>query len=291
MKKRILHFSPVKKENEIVNLHLKSLGDLNISDIDITFTFFDDNTDKLSSLLIKKFIESNKNAILFNNEQILIDENLNIQKDRWTPDLYNRITLIKNYAISYFLNGNYDYLFLTDSDLILHPETLKTLLKQDKHFCAEIFWTKFKGSPTYSPNAWYSSNIGFSLEDLLQFKKKGTYKVDFTGACTLLSRTILKENVTFKKIPNVNYLGEDKHFCIRASVNGYEIYVNTEYPAFHLYELELLKDGIAFVESGYDLLYLNKWLDSNWENDILKWIQPKKKSLIKKIISFLKRKS
>ena len=288
MKKRILHFSPVKKENQIVNLHLKSLGNLNVSDIDITFAFFDDNIDKLSSLLIENFINSNENSILFKDDDFLIDKNTKIQKERWTQDLYNRITLIKNYVISYFLKGNYDYLFLTDSDLILHPETLKTLLRQDKHFCAEIFWTKFKGSPTYSPNAWYSNNIGFSLEDLLLFKNKGTYKVDFTGACTLLSRQILNNGVTFKKIPNVIYLGEDKHFCIRASVLDYEIYVNTEYPAFHLYENNLLKDGIAFMESGYNLQYLDKWLDSEWENAILKWIKPKKKSITKKIILFLK---
>lgn len=290
MKKRILHFSPVKKEHQIVNLHLKSLEDLNISDIDITFAFFDDNVDHVSSILIENFIKKNNNSILFTNDDFLMDKNNKIQKERWTQDLYDRITLIKNYGISYFLNGNYDYLFLTDSDLILHPETLKTLLKQDKHFCAEIFWTKFKGSPAYSPNAWYSGNIGFSLENLLLFKNKGTYQVDFTGACTLLSRQILSDDVTFKKIPNVSYLGEDKHFCIRASVRNYEIYVNTEYPAFHLYEHNLLNEGMAFVESGYDLHYLDKWLDSQWENVISKWVRPKKKSITKKLILFLKSK-
>lgn len=286
----ILHFSPVKKENKIIELHLQSLKDLQSDDLNLTYSFFDDNDDIQSSILLEKFVNNFYNAILFTQADIKLEDKNKNQKERWDTHSYKRITTIKNFAIKYFLEGDYDYLFLTDSDLILHPDTLKTLLKQEKHFCAEIFWTKFKGSPTYTPNAWYSSNIGFSLEDLLQFKKKGTYKVDFTGACTLLSRTILNDNVTFKKIPNVNYLGEDKHFCIRASVNEYEIYVNTEYPSFHIYDSELLDEGKAFVKSGYNLGYLNKWLDSEWENDISKWLQPRKKSITKKFISFLKSK-
>lgn len=287
--KRILHFSPVRKESKVVELHLQSLKDLRRRGLDLTFSFFDDNDDHLSSIKLKDFVSNLDNAILFTRSDIKLENNFNKQSERWTLDSYKRITIIKNFAIEYFLKEDYDYLFFTDSDLILHPETLTTLLKQNKHFCSEIFWTKFNNTPAYAPNGWYSKPHGYTKEDLLMFREKGTYKVDFTGACTLLSRRILLDNVSFKRIPNLDFLGEDKHFCIRASVVGYNIYLNTAYPAFHLYEPSLINQGEEFIKSGYDLDYLKYWLDNEWEKKIIPWLYPKRKSFVSRLSNAFKK--
>lgn len=288
---KILHFSPVKKPSEITSLHLKSLEDLNIKGLDFTFSFFDDNDDSLSSLKLANFVSKHK-AILFTNKDVPLEKHNNKKSDeRWPTNAYKRITLIKNFAIHYFLKEDYDFLFFTDSDLILHPETIKTLLKQKKNFCSEIFWTKFDYLTTYAPNGWYSKPYGYTKEDLINFKNKGTFQVDYTGACTLLSRKILEDKVSFKKIPSLDLLGEDKHFCIRASVMGYKIFMNTDYPAFHLYNASLLSQGEEFIKSEYNLSYLNNWLDSDWENKLDYWLgekNTKKVSLIKKIKKIFK---
>lgn len=287
---KILHFSPVKKQSEIVRLHLRSLIDLKTDDeISITFSFFDDNTDEKSSDYLKEFISSNKNSFLFSAKQIELDESENFEK-RWEESLYSRITIIKDFVIDYFVNSDYDYLFLTDSDLIVHPDTLGCLLKQKKDFCAQIFWTKFDGSTIYSPNGWYDKHRGFDKTELLEFKKPNTYKVDYTGACTLLTRKILEDKVSFEKISNVSFLGEDKHFCIRAAVHDYNIYLNTEYPAFHLYNVNLLKQGENFIESGYDLGYLDSWLNKDWEKEIEKLEEVTKVTKADKYIRLLKNK-
>lgn len=288
--KKILHFSPVRKESEVVELHLQSLKDLKWGEQNLTFSFFDDNSDPLSSTKLKDFVSNLDNAILFTQSDVELENNVDKQSERWTLDSYKRITTIKNFAIEYFLKEDYDYLFFTDSDLILHPETLSELLKQNKHFCSEIFWTKFENTPTYAPNGWYSKPHGYTKEDLLIFREKGTYKVDFTGACTLLSRNILLDNVSFKKIPNLDFLGEDKHFCIRASVMSYDIYLNTFCPAFHLYDMNLVAEGKAFVESGYNLNYLNKWLNNDWEEKIIPWLYTKKKSFFKRFTNVSEKK-
>ena len=208
---------------------------------------------------------------------------------RWTPVLYSRITEIKNLAIRKFIKEDYDYLFLTDSDLILHPNTLLNLVKQKRNFCSSIFWTKFNNSSIYTPNAWYSKPKGFDFTDLEKFKQPSTLAVDFTGACTLLSREILESNVNFKKIPNLHYLGEDKHFCIRASVLGFQAFVNTEYPSFHIYSDRELKLAEEWLKNNYSYDYLKCWLDKSWEQNAKKWVSPKKNSLIKKIIMKIKR--
>ena len=282
---KILHFSPVRKSAEIVKCHLESIKNLNIEGLDITFSFIDDNTDPESSLLLENFIKEVSHSFIhsFETENV---ENYN-GKQRWVPNLYSRITKIKDYIIGEFLKGDYDYLFLTDSDLILNPESLSSLVQQNKNFCSCIFWTHFEGAPTFTPNAWYSKLKGYEVNDILQLKEKATFPVDYTGACTLLSRKILETGVRFEKIPNINYRGEDKHFCIRAAVLGFQPYVNTEYPAFHIYNESLLPMGLKLLQNKFEYDYHKDWLDESWEAEIKRWLMPKRQNLLKRILAKL----
>ncbi|MBT0608450.1 glycosyltransferase family protein [Aequorivita echinoideorum] len=284
---KILHFSSVRKPPGILQLHLQSLNDLNTSGYEVIYSFIDDNDDQLSSDLLKKFCNEKNGRVLLDFD---ISTLPNYSGDeRWQEDLYKRITLIKNKAINYFLENNYDYLFLTDSDLIIHPQTLNNLVNAGKDFCASIFWTHFDKSPTYTPNCWNSVPKGFTLNNLLTWINPGTFEVDFTGACTLLSRKILSKDVSFEKIKNVSYLGEDKHFCIRASVLGFQPYINTQNPSFHLYNKDYIKEGLEYIESGYKS-YTDEWLNEKWKKSLINWLEGnRKKSLIKKIICWLKK--
>lgn len=284
---QILHFSPIRKPPEILQLHLESLKKLDNKNFEITFSFFDDNIDAESSNLLQNFVDSFSNAF-FHNLDLTGIKNYS-GDERWVPALYQRITFIKNAVIQFFLEEEYDYLFLSDSDLIIHPKTIDNLLLQKKDFCSSIFWTHFKSNPTYTPNAWYSKPYGFSVEDLIEFIKPGTYEVDFTGACTLLSRKILSNGINFEKIPNVSYLGEDKHFCIRASVHGFQAYVNTEYPSYHVYNEDYISSGKKFVKNDFNNSYINHWLGEEWEGKIRQWLIPKKKSFIKRLFLRLAR--
>lgn len=284
---KILHFSPTRKPPEILQLHLESLKRLENRNFQITFSFFDDNTNRESSHLLKKFIDSTPNSFYHNLDLTGIKNY--IGDERWVPTLYHRITFIKNAVIQFFLEEEYDYLFLSDSDLIIHPNTINNLILQKKDFCSTIFWTHFDSNPTYTPNAWYSKPHGFSVDDLLKFQEPGTYEVDFTGACTLLSRKILSNGINFEKIPNVSYLGEDKHFCIRSSVYGFQAYVNTEYPSFHVYNEDYISFGNKLIENDFNNSYINHWLDDEWESKIRKWLNPKKKSFLKKFFLRLAR--
>lgn len=285
MKKKVLLFSPVRKPNSIVSLHLQSLKDLEVDDFDFTFSFFDDNIDEGSSLLLNEFVSKYKNSILL-NPLVNLEQDSKKRKERWETDLYDRITKIKDSAIKFFLDGDYDYLFLVDADLVLHPLTIKGLMNQDKSFCSCIFWTKFSYTPTYYPNCWNSTH--HSIDDLLKFREKGTFKVNFTGACTLLKRDILEKGVCFKKIQNIEYLGEDKHFCIRANVHGFEIFINTIYPAFHIYDENLIDFAKNLINNNYKTDYLRQWLNEDWiqkaENHIKKKEQNLLKRFLKKII-------
>ena len=283
---KVLHFSPVRKPPEILSLHLRSLKELEQTGIDLTFSFFDDNVDIQSTRLLIAFTQEIKKSLLLEFE--IEGRTKPEEKKRWSRSSYSRIAAIKNAAIEYFLKRDYDFLFLTDSDLLIHPKTLENLIDKNKDFCATIFWTHFEGSATYTPNAWFAKFQGFSLDDLKRLRSKGTFPVDYTGACTLLSRKILENGVSFKKIPSLHYLGEDKHFCVRASVHGFQPYVDTAYPAFHLYHDSLIDQGKVLVKNNFDNLYLKEWLGDEWEKKLDYWLHPPQKSVIAKIFSKLK---
>jgi len=79
---------------------------------------------------------------------------------------------------------------------------------------------------------------------LNQLKVPGVYTVGGLGACTLISKRAIQAGVNFKEIYNISFMGEDRHFCIRAVALGFELFVDTHYPAFHIYRLSDL-DGLA----------------------------------------------
>ncbi|TGY42857.1 glycosyltransferase [Clostridium sartagoforme] len=80
-------------------------------------------------------------------------------------------------------------------------------------------------------------------------KKPGTYKVGGLGACTLIDKSSLNKGVNFSRLYNISYIGEDRHFCIRAAALGIQLYVDTYYPAYHIYREEDL-EGVDEYKKG-----------------------------------------
>lgn len=142
----------------------------------------------------------------------------------------------------------YDYLFMVDTDMILHPLTLQTLIDANKDIVAEVAWSKWSPDTLEAPTAWDYNCYDF-IPDIAtrvaQFKQPGLYKVGMTGACTLFSRKVLETGVDYTEIPNLKINGEDRNFCIKAAVHGLEIWADTNYPPKHIYrESEMKEHGL-----------------------------------------------
>ena len=162
----------------------------------------------------------------------------------WLPENLGKMPRLRNLTILWALDNDYDYWFSVDTDLILHPDTLKWLLEADKDIVSEIFWTKTAGSDGYWCNAWmYDQADGMSADWL----EPGLYRVGMTGACTLAKCEVLEAGVNFSPIPCIrNALwGEDRWFSIRAAVLGFEMWVDTHVPAAHLYTEEVYQAYMA----------------------------------------------
>ena len=146
----------------------------------------------------------------------------------WTSANLDKMPILRNAAIRRTLEGGYDYLFSVDTDLVLHPETLVTLLEADKDIVSEIFYTNGWC------NAWHWDQYSAPLDE---WRTPGLYPVGMTGALTLIKSGVLSAGVDFTPIPNLRKVlwGEDRWFCIRAACAGFEMWVDTHFPAEHLY--------------------------------------------------------
>ena len=264
---KLLIGSPINQKPEILKEFLFSLRKLDLSDIEVSYYFIDDNLNKESSDLLNNFKEEINNVILINSDSkslYVCDEITH----RWTNKLIEKVTNFKNEIIHKALEENFDYLFLIDSDIVLNPKTIKRLLSLDKEIVSNIFWTKWNPSSEEYPQVWlkdtytlyniepreYITNEEANLrmsEFLSKLRIPGTYEVGGLGACTLISRSALEKGVNFNPIYNLSFWGEDRHFCVRAAVLGIQLYVDTMYPAYHLYRKE-------------DLLNLNKYKEENF---------------------------
>lgn len=121
-----------------------------------------------------------------------------------------------------------DYLFSLDSDVLLHdPDTLSHLIDADVPIIAGVFMAKW-GNPEALelPNVWQCGQNEMT-EDFLQCIAYETkhVKVGGLGACTLIRRDVWEAGVTYDEIYNLpsNFRGEDRNFCIRAAVAGFDL--------------------------------------------------------------------
>ena len=149
-----------------------------------------------------------------------------INDHTWTRDNLDKMPLLRNACIQRVLDGGYDYLFSIDTDLVLQPETLVTLLDADKDIVSEIFWTNGWC------NAWMYDQSRGMLEE---WQTPGLYRCGMTGALTLHKAEVFRAGANYSRIPNLSLWGEDRWFCIRAACLGFEFWVDSHFPATHLY--------------------------------------------------------
>lgn len=247
----VLIASPVRQKPNILGEFLKGLINLETEGLEVDFAFVDDNTQQQSKDILRSFYVKNsiKTIIETNsNDNYVCDENTH----RWNNELILKVAGLKNKLLNLAKVKGFDYIFLVDSDLVLHPKTLVHLVQLKKDIISEVFWTMWVNGAPEMPQVWVcdqydfmenSTNEKIPIEQQIpkineffeMLKKPGIYKVGGLGACTLISRKALIEGVSFEMINNLSLTGEDRHFCVRAAVLGFELFADTYYPPFHIY--------------------------------------------------------
>lgn len=195
----------------------------------------------------------------------------------WTQAAVSRVASLRNLGILNFnmgnLSGEYTHLFIVDADLILHPETVLSLLEADKDIVSEVFWSQWPNMPQWLPNCWDYNEYAFDgAQSVIRLRTPGVYKVGGLGACTLIRSKVVESGfVNYFPIYNRRQFGEDRDFCLRAVVAGYELYVDTKLPAFHVYRPHMLEEGRMWRDKYQcnPYYFAERWLTPEWESTVL----------------------
>lgn len=233
--KKILITAPLRQDIDIFEEYQKGLDALEVPEGYEVSRFFVVND-------CKKIIPYIRNA-----EYITADTGEIYQKTEndhlWTLDLMAKMSGLRNRTITEMLLGGFDYWLSIDTDIVVNPRTLKALIEADKDIVSEIFWTQAPNG-RYWCNAWmYDQCAGMAEE----WRKPGLYRVGMTGALTLVKRKVFEAGVDYTQIPNIKTAlrGEDRHFCVRAACAGFEMWIDTHYPAEHLYTRQVYEEFMA----------------------------------------------
>lgn len=250
--KKVLIGSTVRQDPRILEYFLDSLRNLRVSSFNVDYMFIDDNDDPTASQLLQNFrpLRSEVTIVRTGNGRVpyIKDE----RHHHWNEILVWKVARYKNLIIDHSKRKKYDHLLLVDSDLVLHPETLLRLIRTGKDIISEIFWTKWRPDAIEMPQVWLADHYTIyrlargemikeeekkrrTYEFFDMLRKPGVYRVGGLGACTLFSLKALKRGVSFNEIYNLSFSGEDRHLCIRAAALGFELFVDTCFPAYHIY--------------------------------------------------------
>lgn len=264
--KRLLIGSTICQKPQILEAFLKALKSLDLTDIKTHYYFIDDNVERESVKLLHSFKEVEKEVVIITSNQkasFVCDE----EGHQWTTKQREKVVCFKNSILSVARESAYDYLLLIDSDILMHPQTVKKLISDKKEIVATLVWTKWQKNSYALPQVWLKNNGSFydyrinemrCIEDIRESTHKfleelnipGVYSVGGLGACTLLSREALKQPIGFQPIYNTSFESEDSSFCVRAAALGIPLFVDTYYPAYHIYRPSDLEGVKAYEASN-----------------------------------------
>ncbi len=168
---------------------------------------------------------------------------------RWSRGLVEDLTHMRNMVLRRALETESEAVFMVDSDLLLHPRTLRRLCESGREVIAEIFWTRWQPGAPELPNAWEHDEYGIGQETLRRWRRPGQYQVGGAGACTLIRSSAIRKGLSYTPVPSVSWVGEDRALQLRAAVLGIPIYLDTHHPAFHVYRLGYLAAGRSWYAS------------------------------------------
>jgi hypothetical protein len=146
---------------------------------------------------------------------------------QWAVPTFYHLAEQKQRILDLAIEGGYDAVFLVDTDLLLAPDTLQSLIDSDEPITSAVFWTKWDPQDPELPQVWQRHPYGFDgagwdqSSFLRSLQQRRLVQVRGLGACTFIRADALMSGAAYwplvEGLPNWGmWQGEDRHFCVRA---------------------------------------------------------------------------
>ena len=254
---KILLASVTNAPREILLAHLSSIQGLEVpEEVEVEMAYIGDSLDLPRIRLLERHGVRVLGATPKPSESSYrADESTH----HWDIPTFHWLGHEKQRLMDLAVEEGFSHIFFVDSDLVLGPETLTSLISTGKEIVSAVFWTRWQPDHPPLPQVWLTHPYGFTgrsgklhLEphDFLRRLDEGDLmEVGGLGACTLISVSTLdrvRYSPILEGLPEGGmWEGEDRSFCIRATQNHIPLYADAWPDVFHLYrpsDLERLKE-------------------------------------------------
>jgi len=234
--KHILIGSLIHNREWILPTFLEHLKALNYDKKHISICFIVNNCVDNSFDILREFQKENEEEyrdiiIKINNfERVLNDDRMNRRIKDNEMQTYNILKKLRSDMIKIFYEGDYDYFFSVDSDILLNSEDLNMLIESNKDAVAGLI----QNHETIKEAKNFLFLCGDSFYRSHDFKiPNECFEVGLTGAVILFSQNIF----TFGYIDYMGekFMSEDEEFCYKLIFkNGISLFVNPNVKPKHI---------------------------------------------------------
>ena len=166
---------------------------------------------------------------------------------QWSLSAFERVAANKQLLLDKAVNEGYDYVWICDTDLLLDPYTLSSLLTTDKPIAAAVYWTRWQASQQAGPQVWLRHPYGLDGRgmDAAEFRRlllaRRLTRVYGLGACMLVKTDALGVGLRYSPLlPELvkqggMSAGEDRTFCTLAERAHVEMWADPWPDIFHIY--------------------------------------------------------
>ena len=248
---KILAGSVVRQTPKILAAHMKTMLWQETSDeVEVDYLYIND-------LDPDEDYYKESRDVLFGHEQVEVI-NTDIKKrptgaeyvaandtHHWQQATFEWLGSLRQKFLDTAKERGYDRVFLVDSDLLMDPRTLQSLIACDKSIVSAVFWTKWQKDSDPLPQVWLKHPYGFDArgwkphEFLQELSNGALVRVYGLGACTLIKSDVLDQVQYYPLLSGLPtggmWQGEDRSFSIRAERAHIKMYGDAWPNVWHCY--------------------------------------------------------
>ena len=244
---KILVASVTNRGAEVLGPHIDSIRGLELpKDVEVSLAYVSDGLDSTAKRVL---LEAGAEVLPASPKPSDAAYAVTETSHEWNVPTFQWLAREKQRLLDLAVAEGFDRVFFVDSDLILGPETLASLVSCGKPIVSAVFWTSWSPSDPPLPQVWLTHPYEFqgrsgtsylSSEDFLRRLGNGDLlEVGGLGACTLIDTDVLDRVRFFPLLDGLPsggmWQGEDRSFCLRATRAHIPLFADAWPDIFHVY--------------------------------------------------------